>query len=254
MASDNSHITTDNTDGQLEPAESFAWNNPPRPGSPARASDEFSADRIPNHKRTFALKKWLLITVGIVFVFAAVIAAAAVLGAKPAVTHNTPAPPGEPGVPSAIGRLGGEVVGAKTLTTGTYYVLEKECALADKCHYDFAAQLVNGEVSESEIVDANSYYNFDMFDSQVGVVSFAPTETDDGLYLTRDSGQTWQYLALPYPDSVTWEQRFLRSVVSSGDRENPTYSVTMDYPDWTGSSDALVFESTDLGTTWQLRP
>ncbi len=253
MASDNSDITSDKTDGQLEPAESFTWDNPPKGSSPSLSNDQFSADSAPAIMHKSRLKRWLLVGGGLLGILLVIVLASAVLGAKPSVTHNMPAPPAKPGPPSAIKRLGGEVVGAKTLTSGTYYVLEKGCALADKCHYDFATELVNGTVAESEIVDANSYYNFDMFDSLTGVVSFAPTETNDGLYLTRDGGQTWQPLALPYPASATWEQRFLRSVASSGDRDNPTYSITMDYPDWTGSSQELIFESNDLGASWQLQ-
>lgn len=232
---------------------SFAWDNPPRDSSSRFLSDQFSADSAPTKKRKSGLKRWLLVGGGLLGILLVIVLASAVLGAKPSVTHNMPAPPAKPGPPSAIKRLGGDVVGAKTLTSGTYYVLEKGCALANKCHYDFATELANGTVNESEIVDANSYYNFDMFDSLTGVVSFAPTETNDGLYLTRDGGQTWQPLALPYPVSATWEQRFLRSVASSGDRDNPTYSITMDYPDWTGSSQELIFESSDLGASWQLQ-
>ncbi len=253
MASDNSDITSDKTDGQLEPAESFTWDNPPKGSSPSLSNDQFSADSAPAIMHKSRLKRWLLVGGGLLGILLVIVLASAVLGAKPSVTHNVPASPVKPAPPSAIKRLGGNVVGAKTLTSGTYYVLEKGCALADKCHYDFATELVNGTVAESEIVDANSYYNFDMFDSLTGVVSFAPTETNDGLYLTRDGGQTWQPLALPYPVSATWEQRFLRSVASSGDRDNPTYSITMDYPDWTGSSQELIFESNDLGASWQLQ-
>lgn len=226
--------------------EEFSWANPPDVKQAGKL-DEFSSDGLPKKRKQSVLVKALKgFAAGLALVTAGVLAGTLIFGGVKSSTIEEPQPPEQ-----HVVEIGPDdkVVASSTLDGKKFSVIESDCAMANSCKYEFKSSDLAEPVA---IAEGRTFYGFQMFDQQSGVVGFAP---DDGpqIMLTNDGGATWHRLDLQIPDDWPVEATFLQSAQTSGTPSRPIYEFTLNYPSWEDRGDkGLTFRSRNLGQSWEL--